>query len=96
MHDRLSNPDDSVDEEIYNHLVRVALRYDQVQPLFTGELVVADRLPRDAVLVQTFEEPERREYNFVFRHESFPEVPEGEVIPKIEPEYRRVGEEVLE
>lgn len=83
-------------EDIHSRLVRVTLREEDVQPLFTGQIAVVDRLPEDAKLVDTFKEPERRSFSFVFRHESFDEVPEGEVIPEVRPEYRRLEPEELD
>lgn len=78
------------DEDIHNRVLRVVLRYGDAEQLFTGEIAAVDRLPQDATLVRTFEDPGRRELNFVFRHESFGAVEQGEVIPKILPEYRPV------
>ena len=81
---------DTEPDDIHNRLVRIPIRYEELQPLFTGNIAIATRLPEDARLVDTFEEPERRQHSFVFRHGAFDPVPEGEVIPAIEPEYHRL------
>lgn len=77
-------------DDIQNRVVRVVVPYERVEPLFTGEVVAADRLPDDATLARVFEQADRREFNFVFRHESFDAVDVGEQIPSIRPEYRRL------
>ena len=81
---------DTEPDGIHNRVVRIPIRYEELQPLFTGNIAIATRLPEDARLIDTFEEPERRQHSFVFRHETFDPVPEGEVIPAIEPEYQRL------
>lgn len=79
-------------EDSQSRLVSIRLRYQQIQPLFTGETVVANRLPEGAVLVDIYECPELREHHFVFRHPSFDVVSTGEEIPSFELEYQPVGE----
>lgn len=82
---------DTKPDDIHNRVVRIPLRYEEIQPLFTGEIAIATRLPEDAKLINIFEEDERRQYNFVFRHESFDPISEGDLIPAIVPEYQHLG-----
>lgn len=70
-----------------SRLVRVPMYREIVEDIFTGNLSPEDTLPEGAEFVRAYEDVGKMEFVFVFRHDSFAEVPEGEEIPRFEPEY---------
>lgn len=51
---------------------------------FEGNLIVTKGIPEDAVYINSYTDDRTMKTCFLFYHESFPEVPDGGVIPLIE------------
>lgn len=57
---------------------------EDIEDFFAGNMTVIEGLPDDIELVQTWDEPAKQCYCFMFKSEEFPVVEEGEKAPRAE------------
>jgi len=64
-----------------NRVQIVEVMAENINDFFRGNFTVIEGLPDDAELVDTWDEPRRDVYCFMFESEEFPVVAEGEEAP---------------
>lgn len=62
----------------------VVVTGENIEKYFTGDMTIVEGLPDDARLVDTWNEPARQRYVFMFESDEFPVVPEGETVPEVD------------
>lgn len=65
-------------------LQKVVIPSEAIEDFFRGDRMIIEGVPDDADLVETWDEPARQTYNFVFESDEFPVVPQGEEIPEVD------------
>lgn len=61
----------------------VEVRAENIDDFFRGDCAIIEGLPDDATLKQTWDEPARQTYCFMFESEEFPQVEPGAEPPRV-------------